>query len=68
MTSTLTVICDRCGEIVISGRTLLKVECGPLRAHADTLDICEYCASSLSSWLRHREAAVALAQPALVKP
>jgi hypothetical protein len=43
--------CDRCGVPIERGRTLLRVECGPLRGRQDTIDLCSACTDALVSWL-----------------
>ena len=46
-------ICDRCGNVVLSDRTLLKVESGPVRAKGvHEVDLCESCAGLFADWLR----------------
>jgi hypothetical protein len=41
--TTLTVHCDRCGERVLTDRTLLRVESGPLRSRRPEVDLCPQC-------------------------
>jgi hypothetical protein len=52
MTMVLMVSCDRCGEPIDSGRTLLWVETGPLRSRRDTIDLCLTCVDALAVSLR----------------
>jgi hypothetical protein len=37
------ISCDRCGQVVLQGRTLLRVESGPLRGRYSEVDLCPDC-------------------------
>jgi hypothetical protein len=56
MASILTVTCDRCGDEITADRTLLRVECGPLRPRREAIDLCSACAEALVEWMRPAEA------------
>jgi hypothetical protein len=57
-----TVTCDRCRNPILESRTLLKVECGPVRAAGVLeLDLCSGCAGLLIEWLRASPAKLASA-------
>ena len=45
------VCCDRCKNIVLEGRTLLRAECGPMLTKRPTLDLCEGCRVLLENWI-----------------
>lgn len=45
--------CDRCRDPILDGRTVLTVECGPLRqAGTDVIDLCPGCAGRLTNFLK----------------
>lgn len=50
MTTTI-ITCDRCGREIVSGRSLLRVESGPLRDRRSKLDLCPACVELLLAWL-----------------
>lgn len=43
--------CDRCGAIVTEGRTAMSVECGAMRAHHASIDLCGPCTQAFQSFL-----------------
>jgi hypothetical protein len=43
------VICDRCGQIVLTDRTALDVRCGPLLPQLEAIDLCTGCVDLLRS-------------------
>lgn len=45
------VFCDRCRAPILEGRSVLRVEAGPLRARLEVLDLCGDCAELLQGWL-----------------
>jgi hypothetical protein len=49
------IMCDRCGDIVLEGRTVLRVETGPL-SHQDATDLCQTCTDAWRTWMRQAEA------------
>lgn len=51
MSSTVTVVCDKCSNVIVSGRTLLSASAGPLRQRRHSIDLCESCLTSFESWL-----------------
>ncbi len=59
MSSTLTIYCDRCNAVIHEGRTLLRVEAGPMRRYRETLDVCRLSAEQLLGWLRAESRAAA---------
>jgi hypothetical protein len=65
MSTITTHHCNRCGKVIVSGRTALAISCGPLRYSlgTDEVDLCEDDATAFSSWLRAREAEEALSPP-----
>jgi hypothetical protein len=48
-----TIRCDRCGDEIVSDRTLLRVEYGSLRSHRESIDLCAECVEALAGSLRH---------------
>jgi hypothetical protein len=47
-----TYTCDRCRGPVLTGRTAIVIECGPLRARGtSTLDLCVGCSTALVAFL-----------------
>ena len=57
MASTTTIIFDRCGQVVLADRTLLRIESGPLRNQHECIDLCKTCQGLLVSWLATEAAA-----------
>lgn len=51
------VMCDRCGNVILEGRSLLTVEAGPLRTRRESVDLCSDCADLLAGWLSPESAA-----------
>ena len=43
--------CDRCRNRIERGRSLIRVETGPLRDRLPMFDLCERCQQALSGWL-----------------
>jgi hypothetical protein len=44
--------CDRCGCVIPSDRTALRVESGPLLGRFDVLELCADCAHLLTTWCK----------------
>src|SRR5262245_16401536 len=52
------ICCDRCGNVILETRTLLRVESGPLRMrYSDGVDLCSDCAEWLAGQFRRGQAA-----------
>lgn len=51
MTETI-VHCDRCLTRIEADRSLMNVECGPLRRLMPSIDLCGSCSDLLLGWLR----------------
>lgn len=51
MACELKVTCDRCRQLIVSGRSALKVECGPLLSHRSAIDLCLGCADDFAGFL-----------------
>jgi hypothetical protein len=48
----VTVLCDRCRCVVVSGGSVLKIEAGDLlRLSRAPLELCPKCGDSFTSWL-----------------
>jgi hypothetical protein len=46
-------ICDKCKNVIIENRTLLKAEAGPLRLTTESqFDLCMDCVAQFRGWLR----------------
>jgi hypothetical protein len=46
------ITCDRCAAPIPADRTKLLVECGPIRARRDTIDLCPVCCDRFEAFLR----------------
>ena len=55
MTTTI-IHCDKCGERIEIDRSLMSVDCGPLRYQRQTVDLCPKCAQAFGAWLADKEA------------
>lgn len=43
--------CDRCSETIPADRTLVLIQCGPLRRSHPAADLCVSCAGDLAAFL-----------------
>jgi hypothetical protein len=50
--TTTTFTCDRCGQRIEAGRTLIRVETGPARDRIPEVDLCPGCLDALVAWLK----------------
>jgi hypothetical protein len=57
-------MCDRCGDVIMIDRCLLKVECGTIRPHMQAIDLCQSCTDMFASFLRQSELDAVMAEPA----
>jgi hypothetical protein len=57
MSAVLTVTCDRCGERIEAGRTVLRVETGPARDRLPVVDLCPECSDRFVGWLQRGDKA-----------
>jgi hypothetical protein len=49
----ITVMCDRCGAVILENRSIVKIEAGNLgRQHDEPLDLCGTCQERFTDWLR----------------
>jgi uncharacterized cysteine cluster protein YcgN (CxxCxxCC family) len=57
----VSILCDRCGQVVIEHRTEIRVESGPLREleGVESADLCLDCGEALLSFFRERRPALA---------
>jgi hypothetical protein len=53
--TTTTITCDKCRCEIHADRTLMRIECGPIRHRRPEVDLCPACCELLETFLRNPE-------------
>jgi len=64
----VSVLCDRCGSVILRGHSIIRLEAGELATrHDGPIDLCESCSDRFGDWLRsgrgHNGAGDTMSQP-----